>query len=227
VLGVVIGRGYLGILIDDRGRYSLTHLQIVLWTIVVFSLISGVFFGRLAEDATTALDFTIPDELLVVVGISVASAAVSTVIKTQKNLTHPERIAASNQDDQPRFTQMFLIEEGEMADKAIDVAKYQNFWLTLILIVAYLALVVASFNDLTSPTEITALPGFAGTFVTLLAISHAGYVAGKLPSRPGIPQGLTLRRLRDGAVPRALAPAAAVPAMAPVLAPEIYDPRNP
>jgi hypothetical protein len=222
VLGVVVGRGYLGILIDDRGRYSLTHLQIVLWTIVVFSLISGVFFGRLTNDPKTALDFTIPDELLVVVGISVASTAASTVIKAQKNLTHPERIAASNNADRPRFAQIFLIEEGEMADKAIDVAKFQNFWLTLTLIVAYVALAIGKFSDLSSPADVTSLPGFAGTFVTLLGISHAGYLVGKVPDRSGIPQGLTLDLMRRRAVP---ATADVAPVMA--AAPPPYVPRNP
>jgi hypothetical protein len=219
-LGVVIGRGFLGILIDDRGRYSLTHLQIVLWTIVVFSLISGVFFGRLTEDAKTALDFTIPEELLIVLGISIASTAVSTVIKEQKNQSHPQRIAASNDADRPIFTQVFLLEEGEMADKAIDVAKFQNFWLTLILVIAYVALAISSFSDLSSPTEVTALPGFAGAFVTLLGISHAGYVAGKLPDRGGFPSGLTLELKREGAVPiEAAAP--------PVAVPDTFVPRNP
>jgi hypothetical protein len=222
VLGIIIGRGYLGILIDTRGRYSLSHLQIVLWTFVVFSLISGVFFGRLVKDAQTALDFTIPDELLIVVGISVVATATSSVIKTQKDLSHPETIAASNADDRPRFGQIFLLEEGEFADKAIDVAKFQNFWITLILIVAYVALAIGSFKDLTSPEEVTALPGFAGTFVILLGVSHAGYLAGKLPDRPGQPSGLTLQGLRQGAVPLAAPAATQVAPATPS-----YVPRNP
>ena len=43
-----------GILIDERGRYSLTHLQLCLWTIVILSLIAGVFFGRLVHGVTRA-----------------------------------------------------------------------------------------------------------------------------------------------------------------------------
>jgi hypothetical protein len=38
----------LGILIDDRGRYSLTRLQLSLWTLVVLSLTAGVFAARAA-----------------------------------------------------------------------------------------------------------------------------------------------------------------------------------
>src|SRR5579859_4635543 len=42
VLGMrAIHRGWLGILIDQRGRFSLTQVQLVLWTIVILSLIGG------------------------------------------------------------------------------------------------------------------------------------------------------------------------------------------
>ena len=61
VLALVVGRSrplkrWLGILIDDRYRYSLTHFLIVLWSIVILSLIAGVFFGRLmAESAIRSI----------------------------------------------------------------------------------------------------------------------------------------------------------------------------
>jgi beta-lactamase superfamily II metal-dependent hydrolase len=233
VLGMAIGRGPFGILIDDRGRYSLTHFQIVLWTIVVFSLISGVFFGRLAEEAKSALAFTIPDELLVLVGISAGSAAVASVIKAQKAISHPERIAASvppgTPGDKPRLAQIFLVEEGELADRAIDATKFQNFWITLILVVAYVALAISAFQQLTSPQDITALPTFSGTFVTLLGISHAAYVAGKVPDRPGDPDGLSVKLRQLHAVPIAVPPLvpAAGPAAPPPAPAPTYVPRNP
>ncbi len=44
-VGVAVTSRIDGILIDERGRYSLTHLQLCLWTIVILSLISGVFSG--------------------------------------------------------------------------------------------------------------------------------------------------------------------------------------
>jgi hypothetical protein len=59
VLGMIIHRGPLGILIDQRGRYSLTHFQLVFWSLIIISLISGVFFARVFAGArATALDFT-------------------------------------------------------------------------------------------------------------------------------------------------------------------------
>jgi hypothetical protein len=220
LLGNLIRKEPFGILIDSRGRYSLTQLQLIAWSVVVISLISGVFFGRVFANVPGALDFTIPDEVLLLMGISVGSAVTATVVKAGKDATRPAAIAASNAQDRPRFTQIFLVEEGELADQVVDVAKFQAFWITVVLVAAYVVLAVAAIKAATSPAEMTALPKVAGTFVTLLGISHAGYLAGKIPDRPGIPAGLTvhLRRLN------------ARPGGAAVVAPPIglnYAPRNP
>lgn len=219
LLGNLVRHEPLGILIDSRGRYSLTQLQLVLWSIVVISLISGVFFGRMFANVPSALDFTIPEEVLLLMGISVGSAVTATVVKAGKDAARPAAIAASNTQDRPRFTQIFLVEEGELADRVVDVAKFQAFWITVVLVVAYVALAVAAIRAAPSPAEMTALPKVAGTFVTLLGISHAGYLAGKIPDRPGIPAGLTVHLRRLNAHP---GPAAVV---APVGL--SYVPRNP
>jgi len=87
--GVGVRASSVGILIDQRGRYSLTQLQIVLWTIVVISLISGVFWARLFDDATTALDVSIPGELLGVLGISVGSTVAAMVVKAEEGRVPP------------------------------------------------------------------------------------------------------------------------------------------
>jgi hypothetical protein len=221
LLGKVIRGDSLGILVDSRGRYSLTQVQIVVWTIVVLSLVFGVFFARLLDgDASTALSFDIPDELLLVMGISVGSAVVATAVKTAKDSSDPERIAASNDSDRPRLAQIFLLEEGQMADRAIDVTKFQNFLITVVLVIAYVALAADAIGGLESIDDLTSLPAFGGTFVVLLGISHAAYLAGKLPSPAGTPEGLTVALKEEGAEPAVAAAAARrnVPK---------YQPRNP
>ena len=208
-LGRLLGRGLLGFLIDVRSgtaRYSLTQFQLFLWTFLIISLISAVFWTRLLQGSKGgALDFTIPGELLAVLGISVGSAATSTAVKTHKDdpavrnrkaaanaqaaavaaaagvtTVAPAPAAAAAGD--PFFGQVFLVEEGSSVDQAVDVTKFQNFWFTIILAAAYVALVV---NAIQSTKDISdfALPGFSQQFVTLLGISHAGYIAGKLPTR--------------------------------------------
>jgi hypothetical protein len=210
VLGfaVVPGRGVFGILVDRRGRFSLTHFQLVAWTIVVLSLISGVFWGRLVDGVDDPLSFSIPDNVLGLLGITLGSSIATSVVKSAKDQTAGERIAASNSVDRPHFAQIFLQEEGAFADKVIDIAKFQNFIITLVLLVAYVALAIQTINDATSAAEVTGLPDFSGTFLTLLGISHATYVAGKLPTQQGPATGLTVEnRLSDPDVmPTGIAP---------------------
>jgi hypothetical protein len=194
-LGYAVGRGFLGVLIDTRGRYSLTQLQIVLWTLVIIPLISGVFWARLLDDAATALSFAIPGELLGVLGITIGSTVAATVVKAQKDEQRADFIAASDPTRPPSLKQIFTVEEGEFADRAVDVTKFQNFWFTIILVAAYVGLCVARFNELGSISMLTTLPGFDANFVTLLGISHAGYIAGKLPNREGNPSARTARPL--------------------------------
>ena len=194
---VVPDRGVFGILVDRRGRFSLTHFQLVAWTIVVLSLISGVFWGRLVDGVDDPLSFSIPDEVLGLLGISLGSSLATGVVKSAKDEAAGARIAASNSKDRPRFAQIFLQEEGAFADKVIDIAKFQNFVITLVLVVAYVALAIQTINDATSAAAVTALPGFSATFLTLLGISHATYVGGKLPTQQGEPPGLTVANRPD------------------------------
>jgi len=190
VLGMrAIHRGWLGILIDQRGRFSLTQVQLVLWTIVILSLIGGAFLGRLFGGLRQdSLGFAIPNNLLLVLGISVGSAATTAVIKAQKDTTVPEKVAASHPEvNPPEFAQVFMVEEGAMADQVIDVTKFQNFFITLLLVLAYVAQSAAFIGGLTDIRLLTSLPDFSPNFVTLLGISHAGYIVGKIPSPKGMP----------------------------------------
>jgi hypothetical protein len=76
---------WLGILVDDRARFSLNRTQLVLWSIVVISLISGVFFGRLIEGVSEPLEFEIPGDVLGLLGISVGAAVTVGAVKASKS----------------------------------------------------------------------------------------------------------------------------------------------
>ena len=194
LLALVVGRlaavkRWLGILVDDRYRFSLTQLQIVTWSIVILSLISGVFFGRLLAGVKDPLDFAIPSQVLGRIGISAGSAVTAISIKATKD---PAKIGAG----EPRFRQIFLAEEGTYADKVIDVTKYQNFVTTIILVAAYVTLSIHAIHDAGSAKAVTSLPDISGTFLILLGISHGAYLAAKVPSKPGDPLVETVAQRR-------------------------------
>jgi hypothetical protein len=192
LVGHAVTQQWLGLLIDSRGRYSLTHLQLSLWTIVILSLLAGVFFGRWQHNVDP-LGFSVPAVVLGLLGISVGSAVTVTAAKVAKNTTRPANVAAAAPGPwRPSLIQIFLQEEGTYADQVIDITKFQNFVITVVLVLAYIGLAVHTITAAGDASKVTALPGFSGTFLVLLGISHAAYLAGKLPSPDGQPAGLSV-----------------------------------
>lgn len=190
LLAVLLGlraRGrILGILIDSRGRYSLAQFQLVVWTILLISVVSGVFWGRLAEGNANPYSFAVPPELVGVLGISLASTMMAGVVKASKDATYGDCVAASDRvRDLPRLSQIFMQEEGPLADRVVDVTKFQNFVITLVLVIGYAAMAATIVENAGTAAHVTSVPGFSGAFITLLGISHAGYLAGKLPVASG------------------------------------------
>jgi hypothetical protein len=181
-------------LIDGRGRYSLTHLQLVAWTIVILSLVCGICLGRWFGGVDDPLGFSMPSQVLGLLGVAGGSAVIAGGVKSTKDTTVPEQVAASTDVDKPRLAQIFLAEEGAFADKVIDVAKFQGFIVTAVLIIAYVALAIQTIDDAGSIDKVTALPDFSATFLTLLGISQGTYVLGKIPGRAGEPEGMTVER---------------------------------
>jgi hypothetical protein len=219
MLGLIATAGWassqnvLGALIDTRGRYSLTRLQFLLWLGLILPLVTGVFVARLSAHGVQPLAFTIPQEVLGVLAVAATSAAVSTAIKAHKNSTREEFIAASPPGS-AALAQLFLVEEGPEGDRSIDLTKVQQFAVTVFLIGAYAATAVHTFRGwgplptISQPSDIVTLPGFDPTFITLLVLSHAGYLAAKVPNRgslsgqdnPGYT--LTQRRVEIAALPQ-------------------------
>ena len=182
-LAVLIGtkttKQYLGILIDGRGRYSLTHFQIVLWTIVILSSALGVLIAK-GFDPTS---FGFSPQLLGLMGISAGSAVLATGVKGAKdapgataNVARAGTFALSNgitTTITPHFAQIWLEEEGDQADKVVSITKYQNFIFTLVIVGFYVTLA----------WKAGGLPTLPDNVVWLIGISHAGYVGGKVPDK--------------------------------------------
>jgi hypothetical protein len=191
-------------LVDNRGRFSLNRLQLVVWSIVVISLIAGVFFGRLMDGVDEPLGFTIPDRVLGLLGISVGTSvtvgAVKATKKAKAEAEKPEeaalpagkaasRLATYDATHRPPFFwQVFMLEEGDLADDVVDVTKFQSFGITIVLVVAYVAMAIHMIVDAKLAGNVTSLPDITGSFLVLLGISYGGYVGGKLPTQTGLPR---------------------------------------
>lgn len=198
-----IGKGWKGILIDERGRYSLNRLQLVMWTLLVLSTLLGMFFSSVvsgsSKDLAANIDFAfnIPTTLLVLMGISVGSATAAGAVKNSKDMDPNAMVPKAGKVEPntaaralaivsgaptanatalpPKLSQVFLQEEGSQIDKIIDISKFQNFWFTIALGITYIVLVAM----LPKP----GYPVFSPTVLWLLGVSHAGYIAGKMPTK--------------------------------------------
>lgn len=166
-----------GLLVDSRERYSLNHFQISLWSFLVLSTLLAAFISSGFDAAALAL----PEQLVILMGISVGSAVASGAVKGMKDGLASAEVArrgkrvkrsdgtAAEIDTRP--AQLLLVEEGDQADQVVSITKFQNFVLTIVVAFAYVVLAIKAQGYPTLPEQV----------LWLIGISHAGYVAGKIP----------------------------------------------
>jgi hypothetical protein len=179
VVGWATRKLVLGVLIDNRDRYSLTHLQVVLWTTVILSSVIGVG----AAKGLAGLPSELAPELLALMGIAGGSAVLTTAVKASKDtlgatarvarLGKVERRNGTTKNITRRFAQIWMEEEGDLADEVVSITKYQSLLFTALAVVLY---VIAAWAERT-------VPELPGSVLTLLGISQGAYVGGKVPDK--------------------------------------------
>ena len=190
-LGVWIKGRPLGILIDSRNKMSLSRLQVVTWSWLLISAFLAVAW------ATATVNIEMATEIWALMGISVGSAAGSVIVKGTK--AHQEPSDASLQAETHRMGILATNEKPEHAKLSnlftgeeltdgpyVDVTKVQMFFFTFALVAGYAGMLWAF---TWSPKDgVINFPEFSTTMVTLLGISHAGYLTVKAaPKTPTAP----------------------------------------
>lgn len=241
-VGVGVTGQRMGVLWAARNAYSLSRLQIVLWTLLVLGALAalvacrsfGLFVASGSGGVSGALTIDIPPELLTVLGISLFSGVAAPAIlslKTQSETPQPREIGAASLrtgssvsaigsvaarpgDCPPLVKDLF---QGDEVSKAgtVDMGKVQQAVVTAILWCSYLAMLAQMFvlGESPHPPKVpggTALPLMPETFVYLLGISHAGYLAYKAAPSPG---GATAGAQAQPVLPSATMPRPAPPTL--------------
>jgi multisubunit Na+/H+ antiporter MnhB subunit len=205
VFALIAGHGITGLwkgaLIDERNKMSLSRLQLYVWSVIVFSTLLTMALRNVSNGRSDALDIRVPDELLVLLGISATSSVLSPLVrqsKTEKPASEPEKkrtftllenqgaptgkltnegqIVVSSDPGDARLSDLFRGEETGNAAQ-LDLGKIQMFYFTLALVIAYVALIVAQLRM--PPDAYTSLPAMSASMVGVLALSHVGYVTNK------------------------------------------------
>jgi len=204
---------WYGVLIDkDRNRLSLSRLQITLWTIIIISAYMTIALIRSMPNALNALtaqqielctqalledcapqplNISFPSEVWVVLGISTVSFAGSSLIKINKRQQFWTNITKDDlskpvvyQAPGAKFSDIFYGDDEGNRD-SIDLAKVQMFFFTMVLMFAYVVAISTQMlnEELLRASLAFDFPVFSSSMATILAISHAGYLAVKVPNQ--------------------------------------------
>lgn len=133
-----------------------------------------------------ALDFTIPAEVWLLLGISVASAAGASLLNARN--TEENRIAENTPAEKPSLADLFRGDQAATAN-VVDIARVQNVFFTVVTVWVYGAALSNLFAGIKLSDQfaayVTSLPLVNAGMATFLAISHAGYLANKAVPKQG------------------------------------------
>lgn len=206
IIGWLVNGRPIGAFIGARNCLSLSKLQAGAWTVVVLSAFATAAAFNAATmmfqgGAVTALAVTIPNELLLAMGISATSlVAAPALLSVKANQAQASDAAVDRAETRAGTT---LEANGKIASKcgpkeaswadlvtgdevgnfsSPDLGKIQQAFITLLLLGCYVAYIYANFAG--SEETISSLPALDKSFVWLMGISHASYLAYKAAPHP-------------------------------------------
>lgn len=161
----------------DDNSYSLSRLQVYLWTLVVA-------IGFAATTLATGQFATIPNNLAILMGVNLGAAVASTAITTAK-ANGAQQAAVANivppiapppppavPMRPPNFVRDIFYESGVVA--SLDLPRTQMFFWTIVTLITYIALFVTNF-----PVGAPVMPEVPIGMVALMGISHGAYLGAK------------------------------------------------
>lgn len=182
-VGIRIKGGIFDILIDSREKINLFQFQLTLWTWMFVSSFLATAFARKTVEVELA------PELWALMGISVKSTAGAVIVKGAKSGTKPDASRVKEQSmklnrsgvlktnsatSEARLIDMFKGEEITDADY-VDISKVQMFFFTIVVWLGYIFMLLAK-PILPNAEGIVIYPTLTASMITMIGISHAGYL---------------------------------------------------
>jgi hypothetical protein len=183
-----------GVIVDNRNRVSLSKLQAAAWTVLIISGLITVAAIRMRLPNVDPLEIGIPQDLLIVMGISATSMVATPALLSIKDPGQTEAsVFARSDPDKASWLDIFRGDDVSNAASP-DLSKVQQFLITALLL-SYYAIALGemfftgSFHAADGPNnsdvvhglvdQKTQLPAFGESMIWLLGISHAGYLGYK------------------------------------------------
>lgn len=169
------------LLTDERQRWSLSRLQLLAWTLLVLPSVWTMVVLKLGASVADPLALGMDEYLWGLLGISAGSFVGASLIAERKRATPGlvDRRAAPG--DSGELRDLFRGEDVGNA-QLVDLGRVQMCLFTAVALLVYFAACWHAFAG-ESATRL-AFPEVSQNLVALIGISHATYLAGKLPDRP-------------------------------------------
>lgn len=168
------------IVTGDDNRYSLSRLQVYLWTVVVV-------VGFSALTLATGRFATIPGNVLLLLGVNLGAAVAATAITTAKNGRAqtatlativpplPAPPAPAPPATPPKFFRDIFCESGMPG--SLDLPRAQMFLWTVITLITYVTLFIRGFAPTLNGAPV--LPDVPTEMVLLMGVSQGAYLGAK------------------------------------------------
>ena len=170
-----------GLLADERGRWSLSRYQLLIWNVLLIPTFWTMFAVKIFGRATDPLALGMDANLWWLLGINAASFVASPLILARKQTTPGLLDVPRRTCGDPGIHDLFRGEDAGNAD-VVDIGRVQMVSFTLITVFAYTAACWQAF--VTASAQTLAFPAVSSDMVALLGISHATYLVNKNADRP-------------------------------------------
>lgn len=158
---------------DDDGFPSLARLQFFTWTLIVFFAFLAIFFIKW-YNGTPELPETLPNNLLILMGISIAVPIISSGVSRVKYGNRPS-ISGTLGDSDRRSLSTMLMENGQFA-----ISRFQMFAWTWITVISYLIVFGSeAISFMHSPVDLQ-FPDVSQIYIALMGLSQGAYIGSKM-----------------------------------------------
>lgn len=187
----IIGRlppiiDWRGVLIDQRNRMSLARLQLVLWSLLVISAVMtegtvNAMWSLVPDALKNPLNISVPPEMWILLGLSGASAVAVPVVLGAK--AQQGTLSVNGLGDHAWRDIFYGDETGN--DDQVDFSKVQQFFLTVVLVIAYAVEIAAIMLHPSAPADVAGakamlyFPALDKGLVALMGVSQLAYIGYK------------------------------------------------
>lgn len=169
-----------GVLIDQRNKITLSRFQLVLWSLLVIATIIVEGMLNAIWGVKNPLGLAVPPQLWVLLGLSSGSAVAAPIVLGMKPIQNLDTKGAK----QHAWSDMFYGDETGNADQ-VDFSKIQQFFLTVVLVVAYATGIIMILLSpgtppgVTDADKMTYFPALDNGLLALMGVSQVAYIAYK------------------------------------------------